>query len=216
MYQPKKYRKDDPGYIFEFIRKHPFATLIVKGEALMATHIPVLAEGTPENFRLFFHIANHNELLEFLKDGTEALLIFQGAHAYISSSWYKEKDISTWDYSAVHINAKLRIQSLKELETSLEKLVKEFEKEQEEPLYYQDIPLAMLADHLPQITGFWAEPVKVEAVAKLHQTFRKEDVLAVASELEKSGGLAAELGKDIRNENGLIQEPELREKKSTN
>lgn len=210
MYQPKKYRKDDPGYVFEFIRKHPFATLVTKGESLMATHIPVLAEGTPEKFRLFSHIANHNEQLKFLKEGTEALLIFQGAHAYISSSWYKEKDISTWDYSAVHINAKIRIQSPEELESSLKKLVKEFEKEQEAPLYYEDIPEKMLDDHLPLITGFSAEPIEIKAVAKLHQGFGSEDIQSVTSELKKCGGVAAELEKDIREEH----EPGTREKKN--
>ena len=90
MYQPKKYKKKDPQYIFDFIQAHPFATFILNGSRILATHIPVLPEGNAKEFRLYSHIANHNEQFSCLKDGAEALLIFQGAHGYISSSWYKE------------------------------------------------------------------------------------------------------------------------------
>lgn len=68
-------------------------------------------------------MANHNEQQQYLKEGADALIIFQGPHAYVSASWYREKDISTWDYSAVHVNAKIRIQSREELELSLKELV---------------------------------------------------------------------------------------------
>ena len=45
MYQPKKYKKQDPDYLYQFIKNHPFATLVVKGKQLLATHIPVLIDG---------------------------------------------------------------------------------------------------------------------------------------------------------------------------
>jgi len=201
MYQPKKYKKQDPAYLYQFIKNHPFATLVISGKHLLATHIPVLLEGEANRFRLYSHIANHNELLEYLEDGAEALLIFQGAHGYISSSWYKDKDISTWDYSAVHVNVRLKIQTKEELENSLEKLVHTFEKGQESPLFYQDIPKKMVEDHLPLITGFWAEPFQIKGVAKLHQTFQKDDVKAVVNQLDKGDALSRELSKDIKEEN---------------
>ncbi|WP_034886873.1 FMN-binding negative transcriptional regulator [Gillisia sp. Hel_I_29] len=201
MYQPKKYKKQDPNYLFQFIKNHPFATLVISGENLMATHIPVLLKGNAEEFTLYSHIANHNEQLEYLKNGVEALLIFQGAHAYISSSWYKEKDISTWNYSAVHVNVKIRIQTREELENSLKQLVHTFEKKQASPLYYQDIPSKMVEDHIPHITGFWAEPFQIKGVAKLHQTFQKDDIDAVVHQLEKGDALSKELSKDIKEEN---------------
>ncbi|RKS55135.1 PaiB family negative transcriptional regulator [Gillisia mitskevichiae] len=201
MYQPKKYKKQDPAYLFEFIKQHPFASFILKGERLLATHIPVLIEGNSQNFRLYAHIANHNEQLQYLKDDAEALMIFQGAHGYISSSWYQEKDISTWDYSAVHVNVKLKLQTREELVSSLDNLVQEFEKDQTQPLYYKDIPKQMLEDHLPLITGFWAEPFKIEGVAKLHQSYKKEDVNAVIHNLNEGDALSKELSKNIREEN---------------
>lgn len=203
MYQPKKYKKNEPEYIFSFIRSHPFATLVVQGKRFLATHVPVLTEGNAQDFRLFAHIANHNEMLPFLKDGAEMLLIFQGAHGYVSSSWYQETDISTWDYSAVHVNAILTLQSKDELQDSLIKLIARFEKDQAEPVFFGDIPRKIVEEHFPLITGFWCEPVKIEAIAKLHQGFSADDVLSVVKHLTKLNQLGATaLSNDIKKEHG--------------
>ena len=185
MFRQKKYLKKDPQYIFNFIEQHPFATFVLQGEDLLATHIPVLIEGTSENFRLFGHIAEAHEQYKFLKDGIEALLIFHGPQAYVSSSWYKNIDISTWDYSAVHVNVKLNIQTREELEQSLAVLIRKFEKDQKCPVHYQDLPKDMIEDHLPLITGFWCEPIRIQAIAKLHQGFDIDDVQAISSNLEE-------------------------------
>lgn len=203
MYRPPKYRKDDKEYIFSFIENNPFASFILNGNRLLATHIPVLADGTAEDFRLYSHIANHNEQKEFLKDGAEALLIFHGPHGYVSSSWYKEKDISTWDYSAVHVNVKIRLQTAEELETSLREMVRRFEKDQQQPLYYDDIPAPMLKEHLPLITGFWLEPFHVEGIAKLHQAYPREDVERVTRELDAGSEQEQRLSAEIKKENGI-------------
>ena len=199
MFQPKKYRKEDPQYIFEFIKQHPFATFVLQGERLLATHIPVLTTGTAGDFTLFGHIANHNEQLQYLKNDTEALLIFKGPDGYVSSSWYQEKNISTWDYSAVHVNVKIKLQSREELKASLKELIAHFEKEQERPVYYQDLPKQMIEDHLPHITGFWCEPIKIQAVAKLHQTFERKDVQNVVEHLKRREDTSA-LAEDIEKE----------------
>ncbi|MDR9456363.1 MAG: FMN-binding negative transcriptional regulator [Salegentibacter sp.] len=202
MYQPKKYQKKDSNYIYTFIQHHPFATLVLKGERLLATHIPVLVEGDAENLRLYSHIANHNEQIQHLTDGTEVLLIFQGAHGYVSSSWYREKDISTWDYSAVHVNARIKIQSTEELEQSLVNLVHKFEKDQEKPLWYKDIPSEIISDHLPLITGFWCEPFKIEGIAKLHQGYDSENLNRISKKLqERDDPMDSVLEKNIKAEN---------------
>lgn len=185
MYHKKNYVKENASYIFDFIKEHPFATFVLNGDRLLGTHIPVLAEGTPEQFRLFGHISDHfNEQKTFLKDGREALLIFHGPQAYVSSSWYQKKDISTWDYSAVHVNVKLTIQTDEELKNSLKELVQRFENDQKNPLYYDEIPQKMIEKQFPHITGFWGDPFKIEAVAKLHQGYHENDVESTIKYLE--------------------------------
>jgi transcriptional regulator len=203
MFRQQKYLKNDPKYIYDFIDQHPFATFVLQGEDLLATHIPVLITGTPEKFTLYGHIAEANEQYKFLKDGLEALLIFQGAHGYVSSSWYKDMNISTWDYSAVHVNVKLKLQTREELENSLQKLIQKFEKDQRCPIYYKDLPDEMVQDHLPLITGFWCEPVKVQAIAKLHQGFDKDDVESVRRHLEeRQDPLSSKLSENLKKEHG--------------
>ena len=203
MYRPQKYKKDDKDFILSFIKKNPFASFIMNGERLIATHIPVLVEEDAKGWRLYSHMANHNEQAASLKDGAEALIIFHGPHSYVSSSWYKEKDISTWDYTAVHVNARISLQSAVELEESLKELVRYFEKDQEAPLFYDQIPRPMLDAHLPLITGFWLEPYKVEGIAKLHQSYGKEDVHSVISHLEKDSSMGKELSQQIKKEHEM-------------
>lgn len=186
MYRPEKYQKDDREFIHSFIKHHPFATFITKGKQLAATHIPVLTEGEGENWILYSHIANHNEQLSEIKDGAEALIIFSGAQGYVSSSWYESEDISTWDYSAVHVNARIRVQTREELEISLKQLVATFEKKQKKPVFYEDLPKKMVQEHLPLITGFWLEPVKVRGIAKLHQKHDRKDTENTVKELANS------------------------------
>ena len=196
------YKRQDPAIIFDFMDEHPFATFVLKGERLLGTHIPVLIEGKPEKFRLFGHISDHfNEQKKYLKNGLEALLIFQGPQAYISSSWYEKKSISTWDYTSVHINAKISIQTDEEFRESLEKLVYRFEKKQEKPLFYDEIPKKMIEAQFPHITGFWAEPFHVEAIAKLHQGYQAEDVESTIRHLaEQDDPSARSLAELLRKE----------------
>ncbi len=186
MYQPAKYKQEDPEYIFQFIQENPFAGFVLQGEKLLATHIPVLMEGDAENFRIYSHIANHNPQRKFLEDEKEALLIFQAPEqGYISSSWYREKDISTWDYAAVHLNIKLKLQTKEELSTSLEKLVNHFESGEKAPLWFKDIPKKMFESHLPLITGFWGEVIEAKAIAKFHQGHDADNIKRIRTQLKE-------------------------------
>lgn len=208
MYQPEAYTRQNEEEIFEFIQDHPFAVLMTsgpEGRDQLATHIPVLAEGEPGEFRLFSHIANHNEQLKHLENGQEGLFVFHGAHAYVSSSWYHKTDISTWDYSAVHVNFRIRRQSRAELTESLKKLVFRFEKDVKNPVYFEDLPDELVEDHLSRITGFWAEPLRIQAIGKLHQDFSEEDVESVIGHLRERGCpmdgiLAEDIKKERKNE----------------
>ncbi|MDR6301776.1 FMN-binding negative transcriptional regulator [Mesonia maritima] len=198
MYKPLRYRKTDKNYQKDFIKNHPFATLIVKEKEFLATHIPVLISADSEELLLYGHIANHNEMLKFMKNGTEVFLIFQGSQGYVSSSWYEEKDISTWDYSAVHLHATVKIQTSEELELSLRNLIQHFEKDMEKPLLYDDIPKETIRKNFQDITGFWLKPTKIEAIAKYHQNFSSTDIQNVTEKLKNSN---EDLASAIQKEN---------------
>lgn len=206
MYRPKRYQKDEEEFILPFIQNHPFATFIMNGDHLLATHIPVLLDlAQGGKWRLYSHIANHNVQKQFLEDDVEVLVIFHGAQSYISSSWYNEPNISTWDYSAVHIHGKIKVQTNQELRNSLGRLIAHFENNQKDPLLYHQIPTDMVEEHLPQITGFWIEPNNVEGIAKLHQTFDTKDVVRVTTQLDATGDATKkQVSKDIKKEHNLL------------
>lgn len=185
MYQPKKYQNDDSHFIFNFIREYPFATIVLQGSKMMATHIPVLIEGSAEDFRLYAHIANHNPMWDHLENEKEILVIFKSPDAYISSSWYTNPDIPTWDYAAVHVNARLQLQTDKELQRSLENLISHFEKGQENPLDINQIPEKVWNENFKEITGFWLTPTSVSGVAKFHQGFQQKDLQNISKQLNK-------------------------------
>lgn len=202
MYQPKKYKNNDSLFIYNFIKQYPFATLILQGDRLLATHVPVMVEGTPENFRLYAHLANHNSMCQFLNSGNEMLTIFKGPDAYISSSWYQDPDIRTWDYSAVHINAKITLQTADELQNSLENLINHFEKGQENPIRPDEIPKNIWDENFKEITGFWLDLQECVGIQKLHQGFAENDIENIASHLENRYKCpVSTIGKQIRNKN---------------
>ncbi|SRR5690554_6213125 len=185
MYQPSKYRNDDRDFIFKFIQDHPFATVIIQGKHLLATHIPILVSGSAEKFRLFGHIANHNPMRGSLEENGEILVVFKGPDAYVSSSWYGSPDIPTWDYTAVHINATIHLQTSKELENSLKQLILHFEKNSVHPLDPTKIPESIWNENFHNITGFWLEPFICVGIEKLHQGFEKIIIENIVQQLNQ-------------------------------
>ena len=69
---------------------HSFATLVtVREGALTATHLPLIldpAQGAQG--ALYGHVARGNSQWRDFDGDAEALVMFQGAQAYISPTWY--------------------------------------------------------------------------------------------------------------------------------
>lgn len=103
MYTPPHNRNEDPAELLAFMRAHAFATLVTSAGGLMATHIPVaIIERDGATF-ISGHLAKANPQWRELPNG-EALVIFQGPHAYVSPNHYLPEHVSvpTWNYVAVH------------------------------------------------------------------------------------------------------------------
>lgn len=116
------------------------------------------------------------------------LLIFKGPDAYVSSSWYSFPEIPTWDYEAVHIHARITLQTAQELQTSLERLLAFFEKDSEYPVSYATIPAEIWEENFKEITGFWLTPFQAVGIEKLHQGFKKKEVQNISKALQRGKG----------------------------
>ena len=108
MFIPKYYREEDRQKLLAFLKQNNFAALVTfDGEKPIATHIPVEVIETENGWTIYGHISRANAQKKTFGDN-EALLIFQGAHTYISARWYTEVDVPTWDYMIVHVYGKVR------------------------------------------------------------------------------------------------------------
>ena len=105
MYVPEVYAERDKVRIYDFIRNNGFGILFSHhGPGPMATHLPfVLVEGNDGQDTIIGHMARANEQWKHV-DGQDVLLVFHGPHAYVSPTWYRDKDVvPTWNYAVVHV-----------------------------------------------------------------------------------------------------------------
>lgn len=105
MHIPHHYKNENISEVKDFLKSNSFGILVnqVNGKP-WATHIPLeLDVDAGGNDILVGHIAKANEQWKGFEENEEVLCIFNGPHSYISSSWYKKRDVPTWNYIAVHI-----------------------------------------------------------------------------------------------------------------
>jgi transcriptional regulator len=189
MFIPKMFKVEDAADILAFIQKNGFATLIsVNADGLpIATHIPIavemLADETPV---LRGHVARANPQAQLFGDGQTALAIFTGAHTYISSSWYEQENVSTWNYSAVHVYGQIRVLTVDELRSDVEKLTAKYEKGVEKPFLVPQMSPEMVNAQLKGIVGFELTMTDVQAKAKLSQNRKDADYQRIIQKLEQT------------------------------
>jgi transcriptional regulator len=106
MYIPRHFAQDDPAILRQFMIDHNFAALVTQQAGqLMASHLPfMLAADEGEYGTLYSHLARANPQWGHFAAGAEAMVIFQGAHTYISPTLYENPavNVPTWNYAVVH------------------------------------------------------------------------------------------------------------------
>ena len=185
MYIPQHYKNESITEVKEFLLQNSFGILIntVDGKP-WGTHIPLeLDVDSGGNDILVGHIAKVNPQWKYFQEDAQVLCIFNGPHSYVSSSWYKEEEVPTWNYIAVHIYGTLKIQKEEALLASLHKLVDKYEKDSKEPISLHE----MSPQTMRQIKGVIGFEIKIEdiqATYKLSQG-REHDHSKIISELEE-------------------------------
>jgi len=201
MYIPPHYRNEDPDQIREFIRNNAFGILVSNGPGgPRATHLPLeYGKNRSSADVLQGHFARANPQWEHITDGQEVLCIFNGPHTYVSSSWYQEEEVPTWNYMAVHVRGSYRKQSEEELWESLNNLVDKYEKDSEHPVSLDQLSPRTLRQ-IRGIVGFEIRIASLEAAYKLSQG-REQDHPRIMEELRKRGGTSAEVAAAMKRHN---------------
>lgn len=185
MYIPPHYSNQDIDEVKDFLRQNSFGILInIVDHKPWGTHIPLELE-TDENGKdiLVGHIAKANPQWKNFTDKGEVLCIFNGPHAYVSSSWYKEEEVPTWNYIAVHVYGTLRVLTAQETMESMHRLVDKYEKNSKKPISLKKLSTKTLRQ-VRGVVGFQVQVSDIQATYKLSQT-QVDDHHKIISELEE-------------------------------
>lgn len=206
MYIPKIYTEKDKQNIFRIINDNPFGILIAApSNSPQASHLLFELIEINSDIYLYSHLATANPLTKLLGSEIEFLSIFQGPSAYITPSWYKEMNVPTWNYIAVHCYGKTEIISNKEDEyLLLERLVKRFEGKYHYKYKLEELPKEFVNSEMRGVTSFKIKVDKIEAAFKLSQNRTDEDYQNIISNLSKS---------DLQEEQQISEE--MRRKRNT-
>ncbi|MFB2515166.1 MULTISPECIES: FMN-binding negative transcriptional regulator [Lysinibacillus] len=186
MYVPKYYKVSDLEEIKEFIQHNSFATIVSirKGKPI-AAHIPVLLKKIEDDFYLTGHLAYGNPLWKTFEEVQDILVIFNGPHAYISSSWYEHENVPTWNYQAVHVYGKASLIEGIALEQDLTSLLEKYESFRENPVLWDKLSPELLQQEMKGIKGFKIKVEEVQAAYKLSQNRNASDYANIIKELYK-------------------------------
>jgi transcriptional regulator len=194
MYIPAWFRVEDLTLLHSLMEQFSFATLVTQtpagaGHAApFATHLPFVLDAERGEFgTLQAHMARANPQWQAFAAGGEALVIFQGPHAYISPSWYdKHPSVPTWNYAVVHAYGVPRLLDDAELRAVLYDLTATNEAGFEQPWRMESLTDEYITGMLRGIVGFELVITRLEGKFKLNQNRPKEDQLRVIARLRES------------------------------
>ncbi|MCZ8533237.1 FMN-binding negative transcriptional regulator [Psychrobacillus psychrodurans] len=176
MYTPKYFKVTNVEEIWNFVQENSFGTLITTvQEKPIATHLPMQIVKEGDDYYVTGHMAYGNPQWRTLEICENILVMFQGPHAYISSSWYEKENVPTWNYQAVHVYGKASILSEEELKQDLTKLLQKYEKHRKNPVLWDGLSPQLLNKELKGIVGFKIKVQEIQAAYKLSQNRNEED-----------------------------------------
>ncbi len=184
MYIPKYYREEDREKILAFLKQNNVPAIVsFDGERPVATHVPVeIAEDQDGRITIYAHISRANPQWKTFGN-QEILLIFQGAHAYISPRWYNHVNVPTWNYMMVHVYGHVHLLQGDELHALLSRLVHNHEAGTSYSL--EGLPQDFVQKEMKGVVGIAFDVTRLEAGYKLSQTRNDEDHENIIRELNR-------------------------------
>lgn len=195
MYTPRSFAEEDLPTLFAFIDANPLAALITEStpDGLVATHLPlVLDRAAGPMGTLMGHVARANPHSRIASGRVSALVLFTGANAYVTPSWYAAKAetgrvVPTWNYVAVHAHGRLRTHDDPAfLRAHLETLTRQHEGGRPDPWHVSDAPADYIAQQMKAIVAVSLQIERLEGKWKMSQNRSDADVDGVVHGLSAS------------------------------
>ncbi|WP_326539782.1 FMN-binding negative transcriptional regulator [Pseudorhodoferax sp.] len=195
MYTPPAYAEHDRTRLHACMREWSFATLVTHGsDGAQATHLPFLLDSDDGQLgRLTTHLARNNRQLLDLEEGAAALVLFQGPHAFISPSWYDNRNtFPTWNYTAVHARGQPRLVTEPEaIRQVLVRTVRTYDTPLGGSWTFEGMPESMTGPRLRAIVALEIPIASLEGKMKLNQDKSLADRRGVIAALERQGDAQA-------------------------
>ncbi len=176
MHCPSMFREERLDVLHDLVSAHPLATLITAGSnGLMANLIPFTLHVGGEHGILRAHLARGNKQLDALREGAEALVVFQGPECYVTPSWYPSKAengkvVPTWNFAMVQVRGKpVVFDDATWVRAQIDEMTNNHERQREHPWKVSDAPEDFIAAQLKAIVGIEIPISSIEGKWKVSQ-----------------------------------------------
>lgn len=185
MYIPKYFKVIDFDEISEFIKENSFGTIVTSKQGKpVATHLPLELHKKGDDYFITGHMAHSNPQWKMFEgENDDVLVMYQGPHAYISSSWYNHENVPTWNYQSVHVYGMASIMSEQELEEDLILLLQKYEGHRKNPVLWENFS-PQTKKQIKGIVGIKIKMQEVQAAYKLSQNRNETDYLNIIDKLQ--------------------------------
>lgn len=196
MYNVSPYSDASPGEVLAFMQQHPFALLA--GADLqnrpVATQVPLFVDAEADKLFLRGHIMRNTDHHTAFEQNPQVLAVFQGAHAYVSASWYTQPaQASTWNYMSVQAAGTLRFLDIDTLRFLLQRTTNYFEASIAATARFETLSAAYVEQHMKAIVAFEVEVTDLRHTFKLSQNRDAASYQNIIHQLQQQGGAAAEV-----------------------
>ncbi|NGA84224.1 FMN-binding negative transcriptional regulator [Staphylococcus aureus] len=200
MYIPKFFQVNDFKEIEQFIQSNSFGMIVTEDQGKpLATHLPLIFQKNGDDYYISGHIAKGNPQWKTLNGNGNVLIIYQGAHAYVSSSCYEKENVPTWNYQAVHLYGEATVLNEQETIDGLKTLLTKYEQNRENPVLWDN-----LAENTQMqakaIVGFKVKIKKIEAAYKMSQNRNEQDYNNIIKNLEDEHNSSSKAVADVMKE----------------
>jgi len=199
MYSFPYYKVEDKEEVIAFMKAHPFITLLGTDNTgrMEATQVPVLVDVKDDKIFISGHIMRKTTHEKALIENPDALIIFTGAHTYVSATYYTTNPYqgSTWNYISIHARGKIRWMDEPGLINFMKKLTLHFENNNSSSsTVYDNLPEEYVSKLIKGIAGFEMEVAELDNVFKLSQNRDEASYDNIVKELKQQSGDAKIIG----------------------
>ncbi|HEX2628757.1 MAG TPA: FMN-binding negative transcriptional regulator [Chitinophagaceae bacterium] len=197
MYKNPQFKEQDPAVVMQFIKEHSFAFLcgVDAEHRPVATQVPLFIDERDGKLFLSGHIMRNTDHHKAYMQNPNVLAVFSGAHAYISASWYSNKQqVSTWNYRSVHAKGTLRFLDEQALLDVLKRTTDHYENNPYSGANFEDLPKEYVDKMAKAIVAFEVEVLEMDHVFKLSQNRDEKSYDNIIGKLDEQGGDAKAVG----------------------